>query len=98
MFKYKMKLSTIIIVFLSFFIAISLLLRYYLIENTKLKYAKNERILFYELQSESNSLLTYILYQFSNEKENLKKIHSEVFDYLIKSDYEKPLDKIKIIQ
>jgi signal transduction histidine kinase len=89
-----MKLSTIIIVFLSFFIAISLLLRYYLIENTKLKYAKNERILFYELQSESNSLLTYILYQFSNEKENLKKIHSEVFDYLIKSDYEKPLDKI----
>ncbi len=81
--KYKTKLSTIIILFLTLFIGISFVLRYYLIENTKLKYLKNEQIFFYKLQNESNSLLTYILYQYSSERENLKKLHQKVVKYLV---------------
>ncbi|QDF28133.1 sensor histidine kinase [Halarcobacter anaerophilus] len=92
--KYKTKLSTIIILFLTLFIGISFVLRYYLIENTKLKYLKNEQIFFYKLQNESNSLLTYILYQYSSERENLKKLHQKVVKYLVSNGYDNSLDEI----
>jgi len=92
--KYKTKLSTIIILFLTLFIGISFFLRYYLIENIKLKYQKNEQIFFYKLQNESNSLLTNILYEYSKERENLKKLHQKVVNYLVLNGYDSSLDKV----
>ncbi|WP_164971024.1 sensor histidine kinase [Halarcobacter mediterraneus] len=55
---------------------------------------KNERILFYKLQNESNALLTYILHQFSNEKNNLKEIHEKAYNQVILNGYDNSLDEI----
>lgn len=80
----------IILLFLLFnFISYKLLLK-----NLYNNHTKNQEITFYQIQKETNDLLTKLLYKYSNQKEILLAKHKEVLNYLEKNSYDAPLDEI----
>lgn len=91
----RVKISTLMVFLLVLYTIISFLSYRYLIENIKLNYKKDEKILFLKLQQESNKLLTYLLYQYNKHKKDLEDRHLQVMKYIKKeNNYNKSLDEI----
>lgn len=65
-----------------------------LLKNLYNNHTKNQEITFYQIQKETNDLLTKLLYKYSNQKEILLAKHKEVLNYLEKNSYDAPLDEI----
>lgn len=85
-------------VILSLFFIVNYFSYIYLVKNIELKHKKNEQILFYKLQIESTNLLSLLLSNFSKQKEEIRKTHLIVKNYLKNKDYNIDLQEIyKII-
>lgn len=90
----KIKISNIMIIFLLLFIVLDFIGYKYLINSIKTTHLKNEEILFYKLQRETNELLTYLLYKYSHKKDILEAKHKEVINYFKNNKYNKNLDSL----
>lgn len=53
-----------------------------LTSNIKAKHHKNEQILFYKIQTQSSKLLSYLLYEYSKNKQNILNVHKKVQNYI----------------
>lgn len=94
----KTKVSTLMFVILSLFFIVNYFGYIYLVKNIELKHKKNEQILFYKLQIESTNLLSLLLSNYSKQKEEIRKTHLIVKNYLKNKDYNIDLEEIyKII-
>ena len=94
----KAKVSTLMFIIIFLFFIINYIGYSYLIENIKIKHKKNEQILFYKLQIESNNLLSLLLSNYLKQKEEIRKTHLLVKNYLQNKDYNIDLEEIyKII-
>ncbi|MFA9372762.1 MAG: sensor histidine kinase [Poseidonibacter sp.] len=94
----KAKVSTLMFIILSLFFIVNYFGYIYLVKNIKIKHKKNEQILFYKLQIESNNLLLLLLSNYSKQKEEIRKTHLIVKNYLDNKDYDINLEEIhKII-
>lgn len=83
----------IILLFLLFnFISYKLLLK-----NLYNNHTQNQEITFYQIQKETNNLLTKVLYKYSNQKEILLAKHKEVVAYFEENSYDASLDEISKI-
>ncbi len=83
----------IILLFLLFnFISYKLLLK-----NLYNNHTQNQEITFYQIQKETNNLLTKVLYKYSNQKEILLAKHKEVAAYFEENSYDASLDEISKI-
>lgn len=80
-----------IIIIFSIFVFISYKL---LLKNIHDNHIKNQEIVFYEIQRETNNLLTKLLYKYSKEKENILQKHKEVLEYLEDNSYDINLQEI----
>lgn len=58
-----------------------------LVSSIKAKHSKDEQILFYKIQTQSNRLLSYLLYEYSKKKEDILKIHENVQTYIEKNGH-----------
>lgn len=79
----------ILIFFIFVFISYKLLLK-----NIHDNHIKNQEIVFYEIQRETNNLLTKLLYKYSKEKDNILQKHKEVLEYLNNNSYDVNLQEI----
>ena len=79
----------ILIFFIFVFISYKLLLK-----NIHDNHIKNQEIVFYEIQRETNNLLTKLLYKYSKEKDNILQKHKEVLEYLNNNSYDVDLQEI----
>ena len=86
--------STILFFIISFFLLFSFTSYKLLFKNLTDNHIKNQEITFYQIQKETNNLLTKLLYKYSNEKELLLSKHKEVFTYLKNKDSDTSLDEI----
>lgn len=92
--KFIPKSSTLIFLFLVIFL-ISIFIGYnILLKNLEENHKNNQKIIFYEIQKYSNTLLTKLLYSYSLQKETLLKKHLEVLKYLETHPYDSNLDEI----
>ena len=79
----------ILIFFIFVFISYKLLLK-----NIHDNHIKNQELVFYEIQRETNNLLTKLLYKYSKEKDNILQKHKEVLEYLNNNSYDVNLQEI----
>ena len=86
--------STILFFIILFFLLFSFTSYKLLFKNLTDSHIKNQEITFYQIQKETNNLLTKLLYTYSNQREVLLNKHKEVSDYLEKKDYDISLDEI----
>ena len=86
--------STILFFIILFFLLFSFTSYKLLFKNLTDNHIKNQEITFYQIQKETNNLLTKLLYKYSNEKEVLLAKHKEVFDYLENKDYNTSFNEI----
>ena len=92
--KFIPKSSTLIFLFLVIFL-ISIFIGYnILLNNLEENHRNNQKIIFYEIQKHSNTLLTKLLYSYSLQKETLLKKHLEVLKYFETHSYDDNLDEI----
>ena len=88
------KPSTILFFTICLFLLFSFISYKLLIKNLSDNHLKNQEITFYQIQKDTNNLLTKLLYKYSTQKEILLSKHKEVLDYLEKNSYDIPLDEI----
>lgn len=88
------KSSTILFFTICLFLLFSFISYKLLIKNLSDNHLKNQEITFYQIQKDTNNLLTKLLYKYSTQKELLLSKHKEVLDYLEKNSYDIPLDEI----
>jgi len=88
------KHSTILFIIIFIFLLFSFFSYKLLLKNTKDNHLNNQKLNFYEIQRETDNLLTKLLYNYSNQKEILLQKHIQVLDYLEKHSYDMPLDEI----
>ena len=92
------KSSTILFFTICLFLLFSLLSYKLLIKNLSDDHLKNQEITFYQIQKDTNNLLTKLLYKFSTQKEILLSKHKEVLAYLENKNHDISLNEIhKII-
>ena len=65
-----------------------------LISNIKAKHHKDEQILFYKIQTQSSKLLSYLLYEYSKNKEPLLQVHKKVQTYINQNNPDVNLENI----
>jgi signal transduction histidine kinase len=65
-----------------------------LFKNLSDNHIKNQEITFYQIQKETNNLLTKLLYKYSNQKDILLGKHKEVYNYLKENHYDIQLENI----
>lgn len=90
----KAKISTIMFIIIFLFIIVNFIGYINLVSNIKSNHLKNEQILFYQIQRESNKLLTSLLHNYTIEKENIINKHNYVLEYLSSRNYDISLDEI----
>jgi len=91
---FKTKISTLMIVFLLLFVIADFVGYSYLIKTIKNNQLKSEEILFYNLQRESNKLLTHVLHKYTVQKKILEEKHKEVYNYFSNHSYDISLKQI----
>ena len=88
------KSSTLIFLILIIFLS-SIFLGYkFLLKNLENNHETKQKILFYEIQKYSNTLLTKLLYDYSLKKEVILSKHKEVLEYLETNSYDGDLNEI----
>jgi hypothetical protein len=88
------KSSTLIFLILIIFLS-SIFLGYkFLLKNLENNHETKQKILFYEIQKHSNTLLTKLLYDYSLKKEVILSKHKEVLKYLETNSYDGNLNEI----
>ncbi len=91
----KLKLSSIMIIFLGLFVILDYIGYRYIIKNIKTNHKKDEQILFYKLEKKTSELLAAVLYEYSLKKADLRLKHKEVMTYIKDKDYKNiSLDEI----
>ena len=88
------KSSTILFFTILLFLLFSFISYRLLVKNLSDDHLKNQEITFYQIQKDTNNLLTKLLYKFSIQKEVLLAKHKEVLTYLHDKSYDIPLDEI----
>lgn len=88
------KSSTILFFTICLFLLFSLLSYKLLIKNLSDDHLKNQEITFYQIQKDTNNLLTKLLYKFSTQKEILLTKHKEVLAYLENKNHDISLNEI----
>jgi signal transduction histidine kinase len=88
------KSSTILFFTILLFLLFSFISYRLLVKNLSDDHLKNQEITFYQIQKDTNNLLTKLLYKFSTQKEILLAKHKEVLTYLHDKSYDIPLDEI----
>ena len=88
------KSSTILFFTILLFLLFSFISYRLLVKNLSDDHLKNQEITFYQIQKDTNNLLTKLLYKFSTQKEILLAKHKEVLTYLQDKSYDIPLDEI----
>ena len=88
------KSSTILFFTILLFLLFSFISYRLLVKNLSDDHLKNQEITFYQIQKDTNNLLTKLLYKFSTQKEVLLGKHKEVLTYLQDKFYDIPLDEI----
>uniref|UniRef100_UPI004047337B sensor histidine kinase n=1 Tax=Aliarcobacter sp. TaxID=2321116 RepID=UPI004047337B len=88
------KSSTILFFSIFIFIIFTFLSYKLILKNLQDNHIKNQKITFYQIQKETNDLLTKLLYRYSKQKEVLLNKHKEVLDYLEGEIYTSSLEKI----
>lgn len=91
------KSSTILFFIIFLFLLFNLISYKLLLKNLYNNHTKNQEITFYQIQKETNNLLTKLLYKYTNQKETLLAKHKEVLTYLEKKSYDASLDEISKI-
>jgi len=91
---FKAKISTLMIVFLLLFVIADFVGYSYLVKAIKNNQLKSEEILFYNLQRESNKLLTHVLHKYTVQKKTLEEKHKEVYNYFSNHSYDISLNEI----
>ena len=88
------KSSTILFFTILLFLLFSFISYRLLVKNLSDDHLKNQEITFYQIQKDTNNLLTKLLYKFSTQKEVLLAKHKEVLTYLHDKSYDIPLNEI----
>ena len=88
------KSSTILFFTILLFLLFSFISYRLLVKNLSDDHLKNQEITFYQIQKDTNNLLTKLLYKFSIQKEVLLAKHKEVLTYLHDKSYDIPLNEI----
>ena len=88
------KSSTLIFLILIIFLFSIFLGHKFLLKNLQNNHETTQKILFYEIQKYSNSLLSKLLYDYSLKKEVILSKHKEVLKYLETHSYDGDLSKI----
>ncbi len=91
------KSSTILFFTIFLFLLFNLISYKLLLNNLYDNHTNNQKITFYQIQKETNNLLTKLLYKYTNQKEILLAKHKEVLTYLEKNSYDASLDEISKI-
>lgn len=92
--NYLPKSSTFLFFTICLFLLFSFISYKLLIKNLSDNHLKNQEITFYQIQKDTNNLLTKLLYKYSNQKEILLAKHKEVLAYLTDKKYDISLDEI----
>jgi hypothetical protein len=88
------KSSTILFFTICLFLLFSFISYKLLIKNLSDDHLKNQTITFYQIQRNTDILLTKLLYKFSNQREILLSKHKEVLEFIEKNSYDASLDEI----
>ena len=88
------KSSTILFFTILLFLLFSFISYRLLVKNLSDDHLKNQEITFYQIQKDTNNLLTKLLYKFSTQKDILLAKHKEVLTYLHDKSYDIPLNEI----
>ena len=88
------KSSTLIFLILIIFLSSIFLGHKFLLKNLQNNHETTQKILFYEIQKYSNTLLTKLLYNYSLKKEVILSKHKEVLKYLENHSYDGDLNEI----
>lgn len=91
------KSSTILFFTIFLFLLFNLISYKLLLNNLYDNHTNNQKITFYQIQKETNNLLTKLLYKYTNQKEILLAKHKEVLTYLEKNSYDASLGEISKI-
>ena len=88
------KSSTFLFIIIIFFLLFSFASYQLLYKNISDNHKKNQEIVFYQIQKDTSSFLSKLLFKFSKEKEPLFEKHKEVLKYLEKNSFDVSLDEI----
>ncbi|MCT7524423.1 HAMP domain-containing histidine kinase [Aliarcobacter cryaerophilus] len=88
------KSSTFLFIIIIFFLLFSFASYQLLYKNISDNHKKNQEIVFYQIQKDTSSFLSKLLFKFSKEKEPLFQKHKEVLKYLEKNSFDVSLDEI----
>lgn len=94
MFRLKTKISTYIFLIVILFLVVDIVGYFYLKQHLASNHAKEQLILFSNIQRHSSDLLSKLLYKYSLEKEPLHQKHTEVLAYVEKHGYDTNLSEI----
>ena len=86
--------STFIFIILIIFLISTFIGYNFLLQNLKQNYSNNQKIIFYEIQKSTNTVLTKLLYNYSLQKDTLENKHKEVLKYLETHSYDGDLNEI----
>ena len=92
------KSSTFLFIIIIFFLLFSFASYQLLYKNISDNHKKNQEIVFYQIQKDTSSFLSKLLFKFSKEKEPLFEKHKEVLKYLEKNSFDVSLDEIYDLQ
>lgn len=92
--RLQLESSTLIFIILIIFLISTFIGYNFLLQNLRLNYSNNQKIIFYEIQKSTNTLLTKLLYDYSLQKNILENKHKEVLKYLETHSYDGNLNEI----
>ena len=78
--KFLPNSSTILFFIITIFLVFNFISYKLLIKNLSDNHLKNQEITFYQIQKDTNNLLTKLLYKYSTQKELLLSKHKEVLN------------------